>query len=207
MRIRRAIGSIATWLRRKPRLAAICLWIFPDLPWKIQIPPLGPFEIRLRRNRSMWLRDPLIHERYNMGAIRRFSDSKSVIYDAGANIGLYSRFFVQQCHAKAVVAFEPIAENRRLLRRNLTLGAVADSVTVVPMALSNKDGLQTIQIDDMSGAAASLDSVTKGQASQGRRDYGLQPKTIEIQGARLDTVVMSHHLPPPNVIKVDVEGA
>jgi len=54
---------------------------------------------------------------------------------------------------------------------------------------------------------ARLDKVDSGEASVGRKLYGLPPLTERVRVARLDTLVASGELPPPRVMKIDVEGA
>ena len=56
-------------------------------------PAIGLFRIRARRNRSFWLRDPLAQERFPLAALRALVRPGDVVYDVGANIGLYTRFF------------------------------------------------------------------------------------------------------------------
>ena len=205
--ITRAVRSTAQWLRRYPRLAGWALTLLPDLPMTIRIPGIGPFRVRTRRNRSYWLRDPLTHERFPLAALRALVRPGAVVYDVGANIGLYTRFSVTAFGARHVVAFEPMRDNLDQLRRNIVLGDLRDKVTVLPYALSDVDGVQDLQVDDVSSASAVLAVVTGNEAAQGRRQYGLPPKSEPVTCRRLDTVLATEKLPPPDVIKVDIEGA
>jgi hypothetical protein len=59
----------------------------------------------------------------------------------------------------------------------------------------------------VSSASGALNVVTGGDASQGRKQYGLPPKTESVVVARLDTLVGNGSIPVPHVIKIDVEGA
>jgi FkbM family methyltransferase len=162
--------------------------------------------IRLRRNRSYWLRDPLTHERFPLSALRSFIQPGTVVYDVGANLGLYTRFccFFGAAH---VVAFEPMTDNRKALVHNLTLGGIQQRVTVLPYALSDVDEEQDFQIDDLSSASAALNVVTGGGPALGRRSFGFGPKTERVHCRRLDSLLAEGKLPPPDVLKVDIEGA
>jgi FkbM family methyltransferase len=106
-----------------------------------------------------------------------------------------------------VVAFEPSAENRRFLAGNLDLGGIADRVTVLPLALADEDGVAEFQVDDVQTTSGTLSKVTGGAPSEGRRNLRLAPLTDQVLCRRLDTVVREENLPPPDVIKIDVEGA
>jgi FkbM family methyltransferase len=179
----------------------------PDLPWIVHIEGIGDLRVRLRRNRSFWLRDPLESERFPFAMLRRFVRPGDVVYDCGANLGLYDRFLVSALGAGRVVAFEPSAENRRFLAINLAMGGISDRVTVLPLALADEDGVAEFQVDDVQTTSGTLSKVTGGAPSEGRRNLRLAPLTEQVLCRRLDTVVRDEELPPPDVIKIDVEGA
>ena len=194
-------------IRTRPRLGRVALCAIPDIPWRVNVRGIGPMNIRLRRNRSYWLRDPLSHESFMLGAMQRLIDPNDIVFDAGANIGLYVRFMLQKFGAGRVIAFEPAAQNQALLHENIRLGNCQNCVQVVAKALADYDGMDEFQTDDISTAGGTLNVVTQGGPSQARRQYGLSPVTETVTVASLDTMVESGTLPAPNVIKVDVEGA
>jgi FkbM family methyltransferase len=142
-----------------------------------------------------------------LGALQRFIRKGDVVYDIGANIGLYSRFIVQCFNASCVYAFEPMEQNRSLLAENLKIAGCSSRVNIVPRAIGNEDGAADFQIDDLTSNSGTLDAVAHGTASQSRAQYGLAPATVRISVARLDTLVESEGFPKPDVIKMDVEGA
>jgi FkbM family methyltransferase len=205
--IMRAARAAASWLRGYPRLAGWTIKLLPDIPFTIQIRGIGPFRIRSRRNRSFWLRDPLTHEGFPLAALQAFIKPGDVVYDVGANIGLYTRFCLTRFQAGQVVAFEPMTDNRTQLRQNIDLGNLGNKVTILPYALSDVDATQDLQVDDVSSASAALAVVTGDNAAEGRRHYGFSPRTESVTCRRLDSVIAAEHLPPPDVIKVDIEGA
>jgi FkbM family methyltransferase len=205
--LRASAARLGLWLRHHPLAGSWALRALPDFPVTINIPPIGPFRIRVRRNRSFWLRDPLTLETFPLAALQALMRPGYVVYDVGANIGLYTRFLAHCFRAARVVAFEPMTENLAQLRANIDLGSITDRVTVVPYALADSDGQQELQEDDLSTATAALSSVTEGRAAVGRRQYGLPPKSELVTCRRLDSAVTELNLPVADVIKVDIEGA
>jgi FkbM family methyltransferase len=199
--------SIAYSLRTRPLLGRWALRMIPDVPWTLHVEGIGPFRVRLRRNRSLWLRKPLESESFPFAMLRCLVRPGDVVYDCGANLGLYDRFITATLGAGRVAAFEPSPENRRFLAANLALGGIADRVTVLPMALADEDGIAEFQVDDVQTASGTLSKVTGGRPSEGRRNLRLGPLTDQVLCRRLDTVVAEEKLPPPDVIKIDVEGA
>src|SRR5262245_10603555 len=103
------IGAI---VRTRPSLGRALIGSIPSVAWKIDVPGIGPLAINLRRNRSFWLRDPLTHEAFMLCALRRLISPGDIVFDAGANIGMYARFMIQQFGAAKVFAFEPMNQNQ-----------------------------------------------------------------------------------------------
>jgi FkbM family methyltransferase len=194
-------------VRSNPLLGRAAISAIPSLPWKVEVRGIGAMSINLRRNRSYWLRDPLTHETVMLGALRRLITPGDVVFDVGANIGMYVRFMIRQFGAGKVVAFEPTTQNQALLKQNIWLGNCQDRVQVMRIALADYDGVDEFQVDDVSSASGCLNVVTHGKACEGHRQYGLPPATETVTVARLDTLMDNGALPIPQVIKIDVEGA
>lgn len=203
----RVIRPLSYWLRTRPTLGRYALRLIPDRPWTRHIEGIGPFEIRLRRNRSFWLREPLESENVPFAMLRHLVRPGDVVYDAGANLGLYARYLVTCLGAGRVIAFEPVAENRSMLERNLELGGIASKVTLLPFALADEDGSAEFQVDDMQSASGTLSRVTGGEPCLGRRMVGLGPLTAEVACRSLDSLAAEGELPLPDLVKIDVEGA
>lgn len=201
------IRSLAYTLRTRPFLGRWALRMIPDMPWTMRLNGIGPFRLRLRRNRSLWLREPMESEAFPFAMLRHFVRPGAIVYDCGANLGLYARYLIGSLGVGRVVAFEPMPDNREFLAGNLSLGGIADRVTVLPLALSDEDGTAEFQVDDMQTTSGTLSKVTGGEAAEGRRNLKLAPLTTRVPCSRLDTAVAEHGLPPPDVIKIDVEGA
>jgi FkbM family methyltransferase len=182
-------------------------FLWPDTKKIRDVPDLGPFQFRMRRHRWFLGLEPMRGHLPHIELYKRLLAGREVAYDIGANIGYYTRPLVKVCGAKQVIAFEPMSENLELLRKNVELGGIEANVRVLDLALSDRDGEEALQIDDMSGGSAVLDSVTGGAPSQSRRYFGLAPKTENVRVAKLDTLVKSLNLPAPTLMKIDVEGA
>jgi FkbM family methyltransferase len=203
----RFVKAIHDVIRTNQTLGRLALAAIPDVGWRINVRNVGPMHIRLRRNRSYWLRDPLVNEAFMVTAMRRLTHPGDIVFDVGANIGLFVRLSIQQFCAGRVIAFEPASQNQVLLYQNIHLGNCEDRVQVVRMALADYDGSDEFQIDDVSTATGTLNVVTRGKPSQARQQYGFPPATETVTVARLDTLMECGALPVPQVIKVDIEGA
>jgi FkbM family methyltransferase len=133
--------------------------------------------------------------------IDRMSE-KSVVWDIGANVGLYS-CYAAKARGCRVFAFEPSVFNLEVLARNIVLNQLTDQITIVPLALS--DGLAFSKLNMSStnwGGALS----TFGQ-SYGH-DGATLSKVFEFSTIGLSMVdaVSLLDIPRPDYIKMDVDG-
>lgn len=153
------LSDIHNKVRKTPWLGRAVLKSIPDMKWKISVAPIGAMAIRLRQHRMYWLRPPLTHEGFLLGALQRLVRRGDVAYDIGANIGLYSRMMAQCFGASRVYAFEPMENNRTILAENLKLGGCASRVEIIPFALGHEDGVSDFQVDDITSGSGTLDAV------------------------------------------------
>lgn len=126
----------------------------------------------------------------------------SVLWDVGANIGLYSVYAAKRKNC-GVWAFEPSVFNLELLARNIFLNRLTEQVCLVPLALN--DGLGVSQLHMTStewGGALS----TFGQ------DFGWDSKPIrqvfgfQTLGLSMGDAIERLGIPQPDYIKMDVDG-
>lgn len=128
--------------------------------------------------------------------------SGSVVWDIGANVGLYTCYAAKERDCR-VFAFEPSVFNLELLARNIFLNGLTSNVAIIPLPLCERWSFSTLNMTSTEwGGALS----TFGQ------DYGWDGRTLdrvfEFQtlGVSADEAVQTLKLPPPDYIKIDVDG-
>jgi FkbM family methyltransferase len=128
--------------------------------------------------------------------------SDSVVWDIGANIGLYS-CYIAKTKGCSVYAFEPSVFNLELLARNIFLNGLVDKIFIMPFPLSdclcfNKLNMASV---DRGGALSSF-----GQ-SFGHNGKSIK-KVFEFNtiGLSMDDALKALKLPQPDYIKMDVDG-
>ena len=109
-------------------------------------------------------------------------DETDVVWDIGANVGIYSCFSSQI--ADQVIAFEPHPANFQRLRENVSLNK--GSVECRNIALSNFEG-------------------TVAMTDQGSAGYG-ENKVVPAGEIEVKAKCGDNIKPVPDVIKIDVEG-
>ena len=114
-----------------------------------------------------------------------------VVYDLGANVGFYSILASLRVGPEGrVFSFEPDPRNLVLLHRHLKLNGVANCA-VLDVAVSCSDGTANFQV----GSNHSVGHLTTESLN-----------TLSVRTVTLDGLVASGRLPPPNVVKCDIEG-
>ncbi|WP_210200106.1 FkbM family methyltransferase [Bradyrhizobium sp. ARR65] len=140
--------------------------------------------------------DP-VHERF----IREWVDTDAVVWDIGANLGLFAFPAALKVRSGRVYAFEPDLELASNLIRSLRLSQNRNlKLSVMSVAISNKDGAAPFQISKFSRALNKLQSVGKW-----RETFIVPEETRSVPTMRIDTLARS--LAAPTVLKIDVGGA
>jgi FkbM family methyltransferase len=126
----------------------------------------------------------------------------SVIWDIGANIGLYSCYAAKSKNCK-VYAFEPSVFNLELLSRNIYLNKLIDKVVIIPIPLSDKLSESKMKFTTTSWGGA-LSTFGKDFGWDGRNINEIfEFRTI---GINIDEIVNKLNIEKPDYIKMDVDG-
>jgi FkbM family methyltransferase len=135
-----------------------------------------------------------------LGLVKEFVKPGAVVWDVGANVGLFSFAAASIAGPEGhVVALEPDAWLVQLLRRSARRQPARSApVQIIPAAVASQVSIRTLCLAARSRAANYL------------AEFG----TIQTGGAREEQSVVAvtldwllHQLPHPSVLKIDVEGA
>jgi FkbM family methyltransferase len=114
---------------------------------------------------------------------------QDIVYDIGAHVGFYTLLASKLVGDRGkVYAFEPLPRNIFYLKKHISLNKLKN-VEIIEAAVSDKEGEENF----LEG-----DSYTSKLDSRG----SFTVKTIS-----LDNLIKNKKILPPNVIKIDVEGA
>jgi FkbM family methyltransferase len=130
-------------------------------------------------------------------ALRRTVAPGAVVYDVGANIGFFAQLAARFAGPDGrVLAFEPVPAIAALVREAAQRSGLAGQIEVRAQAVAAQAGTEPLYVVE--------DSSWSHLASRG--NPGGAVATIEVQVVTLDEVVAGG-APPPDVIKLDVEGS
>ncbi|MBS7812605.1 FkbM family methyltransferase [Roseococcus pinisoli] len=117
----------------------------------------------------------------------------TVLWDIGANIGLYSLFAAKR--GLRVLAFEPSASSFAAMVRNIEINGFDDRVSAYCLALAQNTGLVVLNMAN-TAAGHSMHSIEA-------REGGFRQA---VPSFAIDDFVRHMNAPPPGAIKLDVDG-
>ena len=115
----------------------------------------------------------------------------AVIYDAGANIGLASHYFSLMYPDARIISFEPV--EHEMCARNLA----EQRMQLIKCALGKENGTCNILLDPRNSGGHRLELYDEHSTLQ----------RVIVPLRRLDALIAQENLPPPDLLKIDAEGA
>ncbi len=114
----------------------------------------------------------------------------AVVYDIGANAGYFSLLAAELAGAKGLVfAFEPLPRNIEFIKRHITLNQM-NNIQVIEAAVSDQIGEAYFDL----GASTAMGHLARSGE-------------LIVKSITLDGLLDEGKLLPPDIIKLDVEGA
>jgi FkbM family methyltransferase len=152
---------------------------------------------RLRGTCAHWLNQYQVE---SLELIERASSSGArVFYDIGANIGSWTALCRAVVPESVIVAFEPMPEHVAQFQTNTREFA---HIQFFPVALGSREETREFHPASASDASSFLPL-----SQAGRSAWNLENRpALRLPLTTLDKLVASEKLPPPDVIKLDVQG-
>ncbi len=152
--------------------------------------------LNLKMEKSRWLGT---YEPELADVARVFLKPGMTVYDVGANIGYVSLLLAHHVRPNGkVFAFEALPVNAQRIRRNLALNALESRITLIEAAVADRGGEITFFVHESVGMG-------KAAGSAGRREEQYQAE-IKVLALSLDEFVYGRGNPPPDAVKMDIEG-
>ena len=130
-------------------------------------------------------------------AIARRSGEPFTFIDIGANVGLYSLFVASRAKVPRILAIEPQPGILDRLRFNLAVNPDV-AVTVLPIALADRDGTVELVLDPSDSGGTHLETQARPAARQ---------NIVNVPCRTLAAVIGEAGLNRVDALKIDVEGA
>jgi FkbM family methyltransferase len=184
---------LANWLRRRVNRA-----VGNNLQW-VEITAGGlrglSLYLDLSQEKDYWLGT---YEPDLQRAIEEWVQAGQTAYDVGANVGYVTLLFARRVGEQGkVIAFEPFPANVHRLKQNLAANAGLAPMEVVAAAVVEAAQTVTFLIGP---------SDDTGRVVEHGTDVSAGSEQLAVPGVALDALVFEQGYPPPQVVKIDVEG-
>jgi FkbM family methyltransferase len=117
-----------------------------------------------------------------------------VLYDIGSSVGAWSIPAAALVDKGKVISFEPDPENQQRLLKNYKLNGLTN-FQLMPIAVGDNPGEMELFTAGAYAASPSLRPVNKISTS------------IKVKIETVDHLISMQEIPPPSIVKIDIEGA
>lgn len=204
--LRTSVNCLPWWLRRRikdlPLIAPLQRWFFNKTlagQTFVHVINAGPakglvYPISLPQDKAIWAGT---YEARFADALAKAVQVQDVCYDIGGYRGFMSGVFAR-AGARLVVVFEPFPSNCAQIQHLADLNPVPP-IRLAPMAVGDRDGEVEFRV---------MPEESMGKLAESRfQPSAAATASIMVPIRRLDGLIAEGVFPPPNVIKIDVEGA
>jgi FkbM family methyltransferase len=154
--------------------------------------------------------NPLCEKRYNTFSTKEpetlewieAMPEKSIVWDIGANIGLYSIYAAKKRNC-LVWAFEPSVFNLEVLAMNVYINRLVENISIVPVALNDTVGFNKFKMSTIK-TGGSLSTFGKNFGWDGNKLRSIFE--FSTMGISIDVARDHLQVPQPDFIKIDVDG-
>lgn len=129
-------------------------------------------------------------------------DSSDILFDIGANVGVFSIYSSYIKNIKCV-AFEPEYSNLYLLKKNIILNNLQNKIFVYPIALSNKNELSILNLSSIKSGTA-IHTVSKKEIDYTDENAKVVLRTGTYACTLDDFINQTNIL--PTMLKIDTDG-
>jgi FkbM family methyltransferase len=137
------------------------------------------------------------HELMVQEALRRSVAPGMTVFDVGADIGFFSILSAGLAGPTGrVEAFEPVEASAQAVRVNAVLNGL-QNVSVHRVAVSDHEGRETLLVREEDSWSHLVDRAPNADARE----------RVSVRLVSLDEEIAKGALPPPDVVKIDVEGS
>ena len=137
--------------------------------------------------------------------INSFDNTKKfILWDIGANIGLYSIYAAIKHSNSEVISFEPSTSNLRVLSRNISINKLEEKIKIFPNPLTNKANKFAMMREAHFKEGGALNSFGEDFNFEGKEFKSNM--NYQLFGTTIDHIIEKNFLDFPNYIKIDVDG-
>ncbi len=132
------------------------------------------------------------------------TEKKSIFWDIGANIGLYSIYASIRHKNLEVISFEPSSSNLRILSRNISINNLENKVKIFQIPLSKTQNHFSMMKESSFIEGGAMNAYGANFDFEGKKF--ISTMNYSIFGTNINSILDQKILKVPNYIKIDVDG-
>lgn len=170
---------------------------------KNPLDPTQTLKMRTGHGRLYWRSVEALQIEPETNKLLMSIQKNEVFYDIGSNVGIYSLMAAQYSGIN-IVSFEMEPINCSIQHQNIHYNNLQDLITLIPVALSDKNSIRNVFFKDISPGDAlhSLDMPSPALDEE-RKNLTIASSLLTFS---LDYLIDQFSLPKPDIIKLDVDG-
>jgi FkbM family methyltransferase len=139
------------------------------------------------------------YEKFFLAALKKSIKPDDVVWDIGANVGLYTEPFLNWVGQNGtVVAFEPLPKAFDFLMHKFKTEQTTKRLKIMGLALSDYCGEAVFIETDTN------EEITETSHILDKNDVSISGITVEV--STVDAIIKKENFTIPNTVKIDVEG-
>lgn len=131
---------------------------------------------------------------------------KKILFDIGANMGIYSLYYAKKFNSK-VISFEPSIKNLEFLTKNIKVNNLENNITVISNPLTKTLKVSDFYQSNFVGGGANASLLSKAEKHKSKQYYNNRNEIFyKTLGISLDKFFDFNPSVNPSLIKIDVDG-
>lgn len=158
----------------------------------------SPNTITSFRSKTLFTKEP-----ETIDWLNQYGGRNKILYDIGANIGIYSLYYSKKFNA-STYSFEPSFKNLVALSKNIYLNKLENLITVIPNAVTHSSRISNFyQLNFSEGEAGAEFNDNIKKLNITKKFFPIRYNSL---GLNLDNLIRKKIIKIPDLIKIDVDG-
>lgn len=203
MNVKKFIKNLITLFSSTEKLYQYSHYFFTSLVYRrgrLSIPYGG--KIETSSFTEHWSAYNLMPDASELSLMRQWVKGNSIVFDIGANVGVWTVLLSRTCPSAKVHSFEPAPNTFDLLARNISINKCSNA-TVNNIAASDNDGVVEFEVPKGVSIYGRVRPEQHGVDDGGRFAHS---DMYQVKCARLSDYCEKHKIEQIDFMKIDVEG-
>jgi|TARA_B110000459_G_scaffold194033_1_gene232966 FkbM family methyltransferase len=132
------------------------------------------------------------------------NDEKTIFWDIGANIGLFTLYASQKHNNIKIFSFEPSTSNLRVLSRNISINKLQERISINQFPLTKNENSYLVLKETRFQEGCASNTFGEDFGHDGNKIH--EKNSYKVFGNNINNLIDKKILDLPDYIKIDVDG-